>query len=118
MHTIRFSYLDAVKCNDEARTDHECSRDDDDVTLLDSSDADAPRGVYPTADDDADDRSVGTGHQRLTQPGRERPGRAGRCRGHDRGEARPGAGGGMPAELEANARAAGKIRLTSEAGTE
>ncbi|MFD9435176.1 GNAT family N-acetyltransferase [Streptomyces sp. NPDC060002] len=118
---VAFDHPDAVKLNDEVQAEyHERYGDGGDATVLEPSDFQRPRGVYLIAYDELD-RPVATGGWR----GQDDDGE-----GHEDGDAelkrmfviREMRGRGlakrMLTALEEDARAAGRVRMVLETGTE
>ncbi|MFC9292246.1 GNAT family N-acetyltransferase [Streptomyces sp. NPDC057052] len=118
---VAFDHPDAVKLNDEVQAEyHERYGDGGDATVLAPADFDPPRGVYLIAYDELD-RPVATGGWRSQDENGEgnRDGDAELKRmfvvrqARGRGLARR-----MLAELEEDARAAGRLRMVLETGTQ
>ncbi|MEU8648469.1 GNAT family N-acetyltransferase [Streptomyces sp. NPDC048737] len=118
---VAFDHPDAVKLNDEVQAEyHERYGDGGDATVLAPADFDPPRGVYLIAYDELD-RPVATGGWRSQDENGEgnRDGDAELKRmfvvkqARGRGLARR-----ILAELEEDARAAGRLRMVLETGTE
>ena len=118
---VPFDHPDAVKLNDEVQAEyHERYGDGGDATVLEPADFDPPRGVYLIAYDELD-RPVATGGWRSQNENGE---------GNEDGDAelkrmfvvKQARGRGlarrMLAELETDARAAGRLRMVLETGTE
>ncbi|GGW37143.1 MULTISPECIES: GNAT family N-acetyltransferase [Streptomyces] len=118
---VPFDHPDAVKLNDEVQAEyHERYGDGGDATVLEPADFDPPRGVYLIAYDELD-RPVATGGWRSQDENGE---------GNEDGDAelkrmfvvKQARGRGlarrMLAELETDARAAGRLRMVLETGTE
>ncbi|MDX3529958.1 GNAT family N-acetyltransferase [Streptomyces sp. ID05-39B] len=118
---VPFDHPDAVKLNDEVQAEyHERYGDGGDATVLEPADFDPPRGVYLIAYDELG-RPVATGGWRSQEANGE---------GNEDGDAelkrmfvvKQARGHGlarrMLAELEADARAAGRLRMVLETGTE
>ncbi|RZB17563.1 GNAT family N-acetyltransferase [Streptomyces sp. F001] len=118
---VSFDHPDAVKLNDEVQAEyHERYGDGGDATVLDPSDFRPPNGVYLIAYDESD-RPVATGGWRS----RDRNGE-----GNEDGDAElkrmyvirelrgRGLARRMLTALEDDARAAGRIRMVLETGTE
>ncbi|MEV5487956.1 GNAT family N-acetyltransferase [Streptomyces bobili] len=118
---VPFDHPDAVKLNDEVQAEyHERYGDGGDATVLEPADFDPPRGVYLIAYDELD-RPVATGGWRSQDENGE---------GNQDGDAelkrmfvvKQARGRGlarrMLAELETDARAAGRLRMVLETGTE
>lgn len=118
---VSFDHPDAVKLNDEVQAEyHERYGDGGDATVLEPSDFRPPRGVYFIAYDELD-RPVATGGWRSQDDD---------GKGHEDGDAelkrmfviREARGRGlarrMLTALEEDARAAGRIRMVLETGTE
>ncbi|MDR6974848.1 GNAT superfamily N-acetyltransferase [Streptomyces sp. 3330] len=118
---VAFDHPDAVKLNDEVQAEyHERYGDGGDATVLEPSDFRPPRGVYLIAYDELD-RPVATGGWRSQE---------GDGKGHEDGDAelkrmfviREMRGRGlarrMLTALEEDARAAGRVRMVLETGTE
>ncbi|MGW3730279.1 GNAT family N-acetyltransferase [Streptomyces sp. NPDC000851] len=118
---VPFDHPDAVKLNDEVQAEyHERYGDGGDATVLDPSDFRPPNGVYLIAYDESD-RPVATGGWRS----RDRNGE-----GNEDGDAElkrmyvirelrgRGLARRMLTALEDDARAAGRIRMVLETGTE
>ncbi|MBV7699881.1 GNAT family N-acetyltransferase [Streptomyces sp. TRM70350] len=123
MHIRRvpFDHPDAVKLNDEVQAEyHERYGDGGDATALDPSDFRPPNGVYLIAYDETD-RPVATGGWRSQDKNDE---------GNEDGDAElkrmyvikelrgRGLARRMLAALEDDARAAGRIRMVLETGTQ
>ncbi|MEU2717500.1 GNAT family N-acetyltransferase [Streptomyces sp. NPDC007205] len=117
---VRFDHPDAVKLNDEVQAEYaERYGDDGDATVLDTADFDPPRGVYLIAYDEFD-RPVATGGWRSRDRNEEgnldgdaelkRMFVIAEMRG--RGLARR-----ILAELEEDARMAGRVRMVLETGS-
>ncbi|MFH9859810.1 GNAT family N-acetyltransferase [Streptomyces sp. NPDC017202] len=118
---VAFDHPDAVKLNDEVQAEyHERYGDGGDATVLAPADFDPPRGVYLIAYDELE-RPVATGGWRSQDENGEgnRDGDAELKRmfvvkqARGRGLARR-----MLAELEEDARAAGRLRMVLETGTQ
>ncbi|MFG3266026.1 MULTISPECIES: GNAT family N-acetyltransferase [Streptomyces] len=118
---VPFDHPDAVKLNDEVQAEyHERYGDGGDATVLEPADFDPPRGVYLIAYDELD-RPIATGGWRSQDENGE---------GNEDGDAelkrmfvvKQARGRGlarrMLAELETDARAAGRLRMVLETGTE
>ncbi|MFH9827373.1 GNAT family N-acetyltransferase [Streptomyces bobili] len=118
---VPFDHPDAVKLNDEVQAEyHERYGDGGDATVLEPADFDPPRGVYLIAYDELD-RPVATGGWRSQDENGE---------GNEDGDAelkrmfvvKQARGRGLArrilAELETDARAAGRLRMVLETGTE
>ncbi|MFD5265526.1 GNAT family N-acetyltransferase [Streptomyces sp. NPDC058335] len=118
---VPFDHPDAVKLNDEVQAEyHERYGDGGDATVLEPADFDPPRGVYLIAYDELD-RPVATGGWRSQDENGE---------GNQDGDAelkrmfvvKQARGRGlarrMLAALEEDARAAGRLRMVLETGTE
>ncbi|MEU9671423.1 GNAT family N-acetyltransferase [Streptomyces bobili] len=118
---VPFDHPDAVKLNDEVQAEyHERYGDGGDATVLEPADFDPPRGVYLIAYDELG-RPVATGGWRRQDENGE---------GNQDGDAelkrmfvvKQARGRGlarrMLAELETDARAAGRLRMVLETGTE
>ncbi|MEU0115556.1 GNAT family N-acetyltransferase [Streptomyces bobili] len=118
---VPFDHPDAVKLNDEVQAEyHERYGDGGDATVLEPADFDPPRGVYLIAYDELG-RPVATGGWRSQDENGE---------GNQDGDAelkrmfvvKQARGRGlarrMLAELETDARAAGRLRMVLETGTE
>ncbi|MEV4230173.1 GNAT family N-acetyltransferase [Streptomyces bobili] len=118
---VPFDHPDAVKLNDEVQAEyHERYGDGGDATVLEPADFDPPRGVYLIAYDELG-RPVATGGWRSQEENGE---------GNQDGDAelkrmfvvKQARGRGlarrMLAELETDARAAGRLRMVLETGTE
>ncbi|GAB2889169.1 GNAT family N-acetyltransferase [Streptomyces mayteni] len=118
---MRFDHPDAVKLNDEVQAEYaERYGDEGDITPLDVTMFAPPRGVYLIAYDDAG-RPIATGAWRAQDKGGE---------GYADGDAeikrmfviREARGRGLSriilARLEDDARAAGRVRMVLETGTE
>ncbi|MEV6613571.1 GNAT family N-acetyltransferase [Streptomyces sp. NPDC051051] len=118
---VAFDHPDAVKLNDEVQAEyHERYGDGGDATVLAPADFDPPRGVYLIAYDELD-RPVATGGWRSQDENGE---------GNRDGDAelkrmfvvRQARGRGLArrilAELEEDARAAGRLRMVLETGTQ
>ncbi|MFD7403255.1 GNAT family N-acetyltransferase [Streptomyces sp. NPDC059866] len=118
---VPFDHPDAVKLNDEVQAEyHERYGDGGDATVLDPSDFRSPNGVYLIAYDESD-RPVATGGWRS----RDRNGE-----GNEDGDAElkrmyvirelrgRGLARRMLTALEDDARAAGRVRMVLETGTE
>ncbi|MGX1270542.1 GNAT family N-acetyltransferase [Streptomyces phaeoluteigriseus] len=118
---VPFDHPDAVKLNDEVQAEyHERYGDGGDATVLEPADFDPPRGVYLIAYDELD-RPVATGGWRSQDENGE---------GNQDGDAelkrmfvvRQARGRGlarrMLAALEEDARAAGRLRMVLETGTQ
>ena len=118
---VPFDHPDAVKLNDEVQAEyHERYGDGGDATHLDPADFQPPRGLYLIAYDDSD-RPVATGGWRSQDENDE---------GYSDGDAelkrmfviREMRGLGLArrilATLEDDARAAGRLRMVLETGTE
>ncbi|MFJ3642518.1 GNAT family N-acetyltransferase [Streptomyces sp. NPDC090108] len=117
---VRFDHPDALKLNDEVQAEYHLRYGDGgDATSLDAADFDPPRGVYLIAYDEQD-RPVATGGWR----GRDR-----NEEGNEDGDAElkrmfvvdgmrgRGLARRILAELEADARAAGRTRMVLETGS-
>ncbi|OQD56135.1 GNAT family N-acetyltransferase [Streptomyces phaeoluteigriseus] len=118
---VPFDHPDAVKLNDEVQAEyHERYGDGGDATVLEPADFDPPRGLYLIAYDELG-RPVATGGWRSQDENGE---------GNQDGDAelkrmfvvRQARGRGlarrMLAALEEDARAAGRLRMVLETGTE
>ncbi|MFJ4645787.1 GNAT family N-acetyltransferase [Streptomyces bobili] len=118
---VPFDHPDAVKLNDEVQAEyHERYGDGGDATVLEPADFDPPRGVYLIAYDELG-RPVATGGWRSQDENGE---------GNQDGDAelkrmfvvKQARGRGlarrMLATLEDDARAAGRLRMVLETGTE
>ncbi|MFF8192179.1 GNAT family N-acetyltransferase [Streptomyces bobili] len=118
---VPFDHPDAVKLNDEVQAEyHERYGDGGDATVLEPADFDPPRGVYLIAYDELG-RPVATGGWRSQDENGE---------GNQDGDAelkrmfvvKQARGRGlarrMLAALEDDARAAGRLRMVLETGTE
>ncbi|MBG0854635.1 GNAT family N-acetyltransferase [Streptomyces spinoverrucosus] len=118
---VPFDHPDAVKLNDEVQAEyHERYGDGGDATALDPSDFQPPNGVYLIAYDDTD-RPVATGGWRSQDKNAE---------GNEDGDAElkrmyvvrelrgRGIARRMLAALEDDARAAGRVRMVLETGTQ
>ncbi|MFJ4472810.1 GNAT family N-acetyltransferase [Streptomyces sp. NPDC089424] len=118
---VPFDHPDAVKLNDEVQAEyHERYGDGGDATVLDPSDFRPPNGVYLIAYDESD-RPVATGGWRSQDKNDE---------GNENGDAElkrmyvirelrgRGLARRMLAALEEDARAAGRVRMVLETGTE
>ncbi|MFF7533192.1 GNAT family N-acetyltransferase [Streptomyces bobili] len=118
---VPFDHPDAVKLNDEVQAEyHERYGDGGDATVLEPADFDPPRGVYLIAYDELG-RPVATGGWRSQDENGE---------GNEDGDAelkrmfvvKQARGRGlarrMLATLEDDARAAGRLRMVLETGTE
>ena len=121
IRTVPFDHPDAVKLNDEVQAEyHERYGDGGDATVLEPSDFLPPKGVYLIAYDELD-RPVATGGWRSQDSNGE---------GNEDGDAelkrmyvireRRGLGLArrMLTALEDDARAAGRVRMVLETGTE
>ncbi|MCX4731552.1 GNAT family N-acetyltransferase [Streptomyces sp. NBC_01363] len=119
IHPRPFDHPDAVKLNDQVQLEYaERYGDEGDVTLLDPSMFEPPNGLYLLAYD-ARDRPVATGGWRTQDRNDE---------GYSDGDAElkrmfvipEGRGNGLArrilAALEADARAAGRVRMVLETG--
>lgn len=117
---VRFDHPDAVKLNDEVQAEyHQRYGDGGDATVLDATDFDPPRGVYLIAYDEHD-RPVATGGWRSQDANGE---------GNEDGDAELkrmfvvagmrglGLARRILAELEEDARMAGRVRMVLETGT-
>ncbi|MEU6089114.1 GNAT family N-acetyltransferase [Streptomyces sp. NPDC047085] len=117
---VRFDHPDAVKLNDEVQAEYHLRYGDGgDATVLDAADFDPPRGVYLIAYDEHD-RPVATGGWRSQDDNGE---------GNEDGDAELkrmfvvaemrglGLARRILAELEEDARAAGRVRMVLETGT-
>jgi GNAT superfamily N-acetyltransferase len=117
---VRFDHPDAVKLNDEVQAEYHLRYGDGgDATVLDAADFDPPRGVYLIAYDEHD-RPVATGGWRSQDENGE---------GNEDGDAELkrmfvvaemrglGLARRILAELEEDARAAGRVRMVLETGT-
>jgi GNAT superfamily N-acetyltransferase len=118
---VSFDHPDAVKLNDEVQAEYHLRYGDGgDATILSASDFTPPRGVYLIAYDDRD-RPVATGGWRSQDTNGE---------GNEDGDAElkrmfvieemrgRGLARRILAELEEDARAAGRLRMVLETGTE
>ncbi|TDC67540.1 GNAT family N-acetyltransferase [Streptomyces hainanensis] len=119
--TVRFDHPDAVKLNDEVQAEYaERYGDEGDITPLDATMFLPPRGLYLVVYDDAGS-PIGTGAWRAQDKGGEN---------YTDGDAeikrmfvvREARGQGLSrvilARLEDDARAAGRVRMVLETGTE
>ncbi|MBV2356925.1 GNAT family N-acetyltransferase [Streptomyces sp. J2-1] len=117
---VRFDHPDAVKLNDEVQAEyHVRYGDGGDATVLDATDFDPPRGVYLIVYDDRD-RPVATGGWRTQDHNAEGnlDGDAELKRMFVVEQARGlGLARRVLAALEADARAAGRLRMVLETGT-
>jgi GNAT superfamily N-acetyltransferase len=117
---VRFDHPDAVKLNDEVQAEYgRRYGDDGDATVLAVEDFDPPRGVYLIAYDEYD-RPVATGGWRSQDSNGE---------GNEDGDAElkrmfvieemrgRGLARRILAELEEDARMAGRVRMVLETGT-
>ncbi|MFS4094092.1 GNAT family N-acetyltransferase [Streptomyces sp. AF1A] len=117
---VRFDHPDAVKLNDEVQAEYgRRYGDDGDATVLTVEDFDPPRGVYLIAYDEYD-RPVATGGWRSQDSNGE---------GNEDGDAElkrmfvieemrgRGLARRILAELEEDARMAGRVRMVLETGT-
>ncbi|MFF9060007.1 GNAT family N-acetyltransferase [Streptomyces sp. NPDC101213] len=118
---VAFDHPDAVKLNDEVQAEyHERYGDGGDATVLAPADFDPPRGVYLIAYDELD-RPVATGGWRSQDENGEgnRDGDAELKRMFVVRQARGlGLARRILAELEEDARAAGRLRMVLETGTQ
>ncbi|MGW1542592.1 GNAT family N-acetyltransferase [Streptomyces sp. NPDC002309] len=118
---VSFDHPDAVKLNDEVQAEyHERYGDGGDATVLDASDFRPPNGAYLIAYDESD-RPVATGGWRRQDENTE---------GNEDGDAElkrmyvirdlrgRGLARRMLTALEEDARAAGRVRMVLETGTE
>ncbi|MGY5007291.1 GNAT family N-acetyltransferase [Streptomyces sp. 900105755] len=117
---VAFDHPDAVKLNDEVQAEYQLRYGDGgDATVLDTADFAPPNGIYLIAYD-ASDRPVATGGWRSQDANGE---------GNEDGDAElkrmfvieamrgRGLARRMLAALEADARAAGRLRMVLETGT-
>ncbi|MGV9560628.1 GNAT family N-acetyltransferase [Streptomyces sp. NPDC003401] len=118
---VAFDHPDAVKLNDEVQAEyHERYGDGGDATVLAPADFDPPHGVYLIAYDELD-RPVATGGWRSQDENGEgnRDGDAELKRMFVVRQARGlGLARRMLAALEEDARAAGRLRMVLETGTQ
>ncbi|MCF4138782.1 GNAT family N-acetyltransferase [Streptomyces sp. Tue 6430] len=118
---VAFDHPDAVKLNDEVQAEyHERYGDGGDATVLAPADFDPPRGVYLIAYDELD-RPVATGGWRSQDENGEgnRDGDAELKRMFVVRQARGlGLARRILAALEEDARAAGRLRMVLETGTQ
>jgi GNAT superfamily N-acetyltransferase len=117
---VPFDHPDAVKLNDEVQAEYEVRYGDGDVTHLDPTDFQPPNGLYLIAYDE-DGTPVATGGWRSQDKNAE---------GNEDGDAElkrmfvvagmrgRGLARRILAALEEDARAAGRIRMVLETGTE
>ncbi|MFF9087243.1 GNAT family N-acetyltransferase [Streptomyces sp. NPDC014991] len=117
---VRFDHPDATKLNDEVQAEYHLRYGDGgDATALDPADFDPPRGLYLIAYDEQD-RPVATGGWRSQDRNEE---------GNEDGDAElkrmyvvedmrgRGLARRILADLEEDARAAGRLRMVLETGT-
>ncbi|MFJ7149597.1 GNAT family N-acetyltransferase [Streptomyces sp. NPDC100445] len=120
LRRVRFDHPDATKLNDEVQAEYHLRYGDGgDATTLDPADFDPPRGLYLIAYDEHD-RPVATGGWRSQDRNEE---------GNEDGDAElkrmyvvedmrgRGLARRILADLEADARAAGRLRMVLETGT-